>query len=158
MKRKKKWSWFIIISILTAVIDRFVIRSGIIATIPMTQSYIIGSWFLIWVAYVYIFRVVGCSFRTKRGIWHIVESGGLAALATGATAQCEDFLFMCMCAVFDGRPLYPLYCHEWLTTRVWIGFAPLNRNWLGVPSGYYFGVIALMHLVIFERKNKGGEK
>lgn len=148
-----RWIWFGVLSIVTAIIDWFVIRSGIVSTLPLVRSYILGGWFFIWVICVWVYRVAGCNFRTKRGIWNVTKSGAIAVQAVGAIAQCEDFLYMCGCAVFDGRPFYPIYCHSWIE-NIWEPLVILGYDWLGVPSGYYFGVGALVILIVVDKLRK----
>jgi hypothetical protein len=87
------------------------------------------------------------------GLSYWVTGGFLPALGcTLLIATVEDVLFLLYESACGRRPWWPLYSHSWIPSAYggWATF--LSHNWGGVPSAYYYQIIAGLALLIFGGK------
>ena len=119
---KTKIAILISLAVIATIIDWFVVHSGL-----AVGWYIIGGWFIVWLV---------C-------LW-LMKSFLLSVACVFGLSMTEDFLYLCASTVFEGRPFYPLYCHDWIPDVIGKWATPMSYDWFGIPSAYYISVLAIV--------------
>ena len=101
------------------IYDILFIQLGWYASFPTGQIYIISGWFLVW----------GLCYLITRSFWYAVA-------ACVCMAAVEDFFFILIRNLFQGIPVWDMYCHEWVKDILPPFSQYYGLNWGGFPSGY----------------------
>ena len=119
MRTREKVAWLLVLTSLTVVYDVVFVMNGWANSFPTGQIYIISGWFLVW----------GLCYGITRSFWYAI-----AACVTMAAV--EDFFFILIRNLFQGIPVWDMYCHEWVASVLPPFSKYFGFNWGGFPSGY----------------------
>jgi len=136
MAKREKIAWLVTLTGIATLIDILVITQG--WSFP---GYQFLGWILVWAI---------CLLITRSFLLSIASVLVISAL--------EDMLFIVIVSSVKGTPIYPFYCHEWVTEVFggWAGF--LGLNWRGIPSSYVILPVIALILYLINRKLKGEGK